>query len=128
MGSLSAFALTVVSAAILSRYFEKKEYGTYRQILYVYNTMLVVFTAGLPRAFSYFLPRFNLAQGKDIVWKISKVLFLAGFTFSIALFFLSGPIACVLRNNELAIGLKYFSPMPMLLLPTMGFTILLHEF
>lgn len=120
MGSLSSFALAIVSAAILSRYFDKTEYGTYRQILYVYSTLLIVFSAGLPRVFAYFLPRYSLEQGKDIVWKISKVLFLAGLVFSLFLFSFSGIIAKVLNNPELAIGLKYFSPIPMLLLPTLG--------
>lgn len=120
LGSLSSFALSIISAAILSRYLEKTEYGTYRQILYVYNTLLIVFTVGLPRTFSYFLPRFNLAQGKDIVSKITRVLFLTGLAFSICLFLLSGIIASLLKNPELATGLKLFSPIPMLLLPTMG--------
>lgn len=120
MGSFSSFALAILSAAILSRYLDKTEYGTYRQILYVYNTLLIVFTAGLPRVFSYFLPRFNIAQGKDIVIKITKSLFLAGLIFSISLFLFSELIASLLQNPELAIGLKYFSPIPMLLLPTMG--------
>lgn len=120
MGSLSSFALSIISAAILSRYFDKDEYGTYRQILYVYNTLLVIFTAGLPSVFAYYLPRYNRAQGKSIVYKTSKVLFFAGFLFSIFLFSFSGVIAIVLRNPELAKGLKCFSPIPMLLLPTLG--------
>lgn len=120
IGSLSSFALTIVSAAILSRYFDKAEYGTYRQILYVYNTLLVIFTAGLPRVFAYYLPRHSIAQGKEIVWKVSKLLFYFGGAFSIFLFIFSGLIAGVLRNPELAIGLRYFSPVPMLLLPTLG--------
>lgn len=120
VGSLSTFALTIVSAAILSRYFDKTEYGTYRQILYVYSTLLIIFTGGLPRVFSYFLPRYSLAQGKDIVWKISMMLFFFGFIFSIVLFLGSNFIANILNNPELAVGLKYFSPIPMLLLPTLG--------
>jgi len=120
LGSLSTFLLSIISAAILSRYFDKIEYGTYRQILYVYNTLLVVFAAGLPRVFAYFLPRFPLEQGKDIVWKVSKMLFLLGMVFSIILFSFSGIIAQLLKNSELEIGLKYFSPIPMLLLPTLG--------
>lgn len=120
MGSLSSFALAIVSAAILSRYFDKTEYGTYRQILYVYHTLLVVFSAGLPKVFAYFLPRYSLQQGKYIVWKISKMLFFFGFLFSAVLFASSGFIAQLLKNPELAVGLKYFSLIPMLLLPTLG--------
>jgi O-antigen/teichoic acid export membrane protein len=48
------------------------------------------------------------------------MLLLTGLLFSVVLFFLSEFIGGVLRNNELAVGLKYFSPIPMLLLPTMG--------
>ena len=120
IGSLSSFTLAILSAAILSRYFNKTEYGTYRQILYVYSTLLVIFSAGLPNVFSYFLPRFSLEQGKDIVSKITKALFLLGITFSIALFAFSGLIANVLKNPELEKGLKIFSVIPVLLFPTLG--------
>jgi O-antigen/teichoic acid export membrane protein len=120
VGSLSSFALALLSAAILSRYFDKAEYGTYRQILYVYNTLLIIFAAGLPRVFNYFLPRYSLSQGKDIVRKITNVLFLSGLVFSVFLFSFSGLIADILKNPELSKGLKYFSPIPMLLLPTLG--------
>jgi O-antigen/teichoic acid export membrane protein len=120
IGSFSNYAIALIGAAILSRYFEKAEYGTYKQILYVYSTLLIVFSAGLPRVFNYFLPRYPLEQGKVIVFKISRVLFLTGTLFSIFLFSFSGVIADVLKNPELARGLKYFSPVPMLLLPTLG--------
>lgn len=120
MGGLSSFGLAIITAAILSRYFDKAEYGTYRQIVYVYNTLLVIFVAGLPNVFAYFLPRYHVAQGKDVVWKITRMLFLAGAAFSVFLFAFSGLISNVLKNPELAIGLKYFSPIPLLLLPTLG--------
>lgn len=120
IGSLSSFSLSVVSAAILSRYLSKSEYGTYRQILYVYTTLLIIFTARLPDVFAYFLPRYNINQGKNVVWKITKVLFLGGAFFSVFLFALSAPIAKLLNNPELEKGLKVFSPIPMFLLPTLG--------
>jgi len=120
IASFNSFALAIVSAAILSRYLDKTAYGTYRQIIYVYNTLLIIFTAGLPSVFHYFLPRFNRNQGKEIVFNISKVLFYAGVLFSVFLFASSGLIANVLKNPELARGLKYFSPVPLLLLPTLG--------
>ncbi|HEX2395723.1 MAG TPA: oligosaccharide flippase family protein [Bacteroidales bacterium] len=120
LGGFSSVGLSIASAAILSRFFDKTEYGTYRQILYVYNTLLVIFAAGLPRVFTYFLPRFSLSQGKSIVKKVSKVLFLTGICFSFTLFCCSGIIAKLLRNPELSIGLKYFSVIPILLLPTLG--------
>ncbi|SCX94134.1 Membrane protein involved in the export of O-antigen and teichoic acid [Nonlabens sp. Hel1_33_55] len=119
-GSLSSFALAMVSAAVLSRYFDKTEYGTYRQILYIYSSLLIIFSAGLPRVFAYFLPRHTIEEGKYIVKQITQVLFLAGMLFSAFLFFGSGLIAQFLNNEELEYGLRIFSPIPMLLLPTLG--------
>jgi len=120
LGSISSIGLSIVSAAILSRYFNKADYGTYKQIVYVYSTLLVIFSAGLPTVFSYFLPRFNLQQGKEIVLKVSKFLFFTGFLFSLFLYLSSGYISQILKNPALSIGLKAFSPIPMLLLPTLG--------
>jgi len=120
IGSFSTFMVSIISAAILSRYFDKTDYGTYRQILFVYNTLLVIFTAGLPRIFEYYLPRYTKPQGKDIVFKVSKMLFFCGLAFSSVLYLFSDLIADALNNAELARGLKYFSPIPMLLLPTLG--------
>lgn len=120
LGTLSTFGLSIVSAAILSRYFDKAEYGTYKQILYVYGSLLIVFTGGLPRVFAYFLPRHNISEGKAIIWKVSKLLFFCGVGFSLFLFISSDLIAKFLNNEQLAYALKVFSPVPMLLLPTLG--------
>lgn len=120
LGSFSSFSLAIVSSAILSRYFPKDEYGTYKQIVYIYSTLLIIFTAGLPEVFAYFLPRYSINEGKAIVWKITKTLFLSGALFSLFLFFSSGVIAKFLNNPELEKGIKVFSPIPFLLLPTLG--------
>lgn len=55
LGSLFAFGFTMVSSMVLSRYFNKSDYGTYKQVLYVYSTLLLVFTLGLPKTYAYFL-------------------------------------------------------------------------
>lgn len=120
VGKFSSFALGIISAAILSRFLIKEEYGTYRQIIYVYSMLLVIFSAGLPRVYSYFLPRNSLEEGKSIVYKVTGLLFFIGLFFSLFLFFFSNHIASALSNNELAYGLKFFSPIPALLLPTLG--------
>ena len=73
MGSLASFAFSIVSAAILSRYFAKEDYGTYKQVMYVYNTLLTVFTLGLPKSYSYFLPRVTKEEGLSLVNKITNI-------------------------------------------------------
>lgn len=112
--------MSILSAALLSRYFDKQTYGTYRQIIYIYNTILVVFTAGLPRVFSYYLPRYSLAEGKAIVNKINKALFVFGLIFSLVLFLSAVTIADALNNPELSDKIKLFSIVPSFLLPTFG--------
>ena len=54
------------------------------------------------------------------MWKITKILFLLGSFFSIFLFISSDIIAGTLNNPDLSKALKVFSPIPMLLLPTLG--------
>lgn len=59
MGNLFSFGFSIVSSMILSRYFDKVDYGTYKQVMYVYSTLLAVFSLGLPSAYSYFYPELN---------------------------------------------------------------------
>lgn len=120
LGSLFAFGFGIVSSMILSRYFPKEDYGTYKQVLYVYSTLLSVFTLGLPKAFSYFLPRTPINQAKNLIKKITNLFFLLGGSFSVVLFIFSPQIAVILKNPDLELALKIFSPVPFFMLPTMG--------
>lgn len=120
ISSVSTMLVSIVSAAILSRYFDKTEYGTYKQIIFVYTTLLTIFQAGLPSVFSYFLPKYPREAGKFIVNKINRVLFILGLLLSATIFLSSNLIADFLNNPELARGLKLFSPFPLFTLPTLG--------
>lgn len=120
IGSFCSFLVGIVSPMILSRYFDKADYGTYKQVMYVYNTLLAVFTLGLPKAYAYFLPKFPIQKSKDIINKITRIFFILGVVFSLFLFLCSAPIAHFLKNPDLELALKIFSPTPLLLLPTMG--------
>lgn len=128
LGSLFSIGFGMVSSMILSRYFDKADYGTYKQVLYVYNTLSVVFTLGLPKAFSYFLPRVNINQAKSLIKKITNLFFVLGAIFSIILFFTSPLIAKVLKNPELELAVKIFSPVPLFMLPAMGLEGILATF
>lgn len=120
ISSFSSLALGFVSAAILSRYFDKTEYGTYKQILYVYVTLQTIFTIGLPSVFSYFIPRYSQEEGRYFVNKINTIFVILGLLFSLVLYFSSGFIAQILNNNELSIGLKIFAVFPLFTLPALG--------
>lgn len=120
VGNLIALCVTIGSTMILTRYLDKFNYGTYRQVFYVYNTLLSVFTLGLPKAYGYYLPRMSMEEGKDFVTKLTYLFFLLGGVFSLLLFFGSSFISGVLENKELDQALKIFSPVPIFLMPTLG--------
>ena len=120
IGSLFSFLVGIVSPMILSRYFDKADYGTYKQVMYVYNTLLAVFTLGLPKAYSYFLPKFEAKYSRDIVNKITNIFWILGAVFSLLLFFGAGTIARLLGNPDLYLALRYFAIVPVFMLPTMG--------
>jgi O-antigen/teichoic acid export membrane protein len=111
---------SIVSAMVLSRYFNKVDYGTYKQILYVYNSLLVIFTLGLPRTYSFFLPRVPIEEAKSVIKKINNILIASGLCMGGIIYFGAELIANLLNNNELINPLRCFSLVPIFLLPTIG--------
>lgn len=120
LGSLFTFSFGIISSAILSRYFNKSDYGTYKQVFYIYSTLLTIFTLGLPKAYSYFLPRIEINQAKNLIKKITNLFYLMGGLLSILIFTLADQIAIFFHNPDLSLALKIFSPVPFFMLPTMG--------
>lgn len=119
-GSLFSFGFGIISSMILSRYFSKGDYGTYQQVIYVYNILLVVFTLGLPRAYSYFLPRVEISEAKGLVTKLNCIFIVLGLVFSTLLFVAADWIGSFLNNSDLSDALRIFSIAPFFMLPTMG--------
>lgn len=120
IGSFFSFIVGIVSPMILSRYFDKADYGTYKQVMYVYSSLLTIFTLGLPRAYAYFLPKHPQEYAKSIINKVTKIFFILGAIFSAFLLLCAGPISSIMNNPDLKTALIVFSPTPFLLLPTLG--------
>ena len=128
IGQFMAFSIGIISPMVLSRYFDKGDYGTYKQVMYVYSTLITVFSFGLPRAYSYFIPRVAIEESKDVIRKISSLLFWVGVLVSAIFFFCSHQIASLLKNEELELALKLFAPTPLFLLPVMGLDCILSSY
>lgn len=128
IGQFCAYAIGIVSPMILSRYFDKGDYGTYKQVMYVYSTLTTVFTFGIPRAYSYFIPRVAIGESRDVIKKITNIFICLGIFFSILLFLGAPLIARLLKNPDLAIALKYFSPTPLFLMPVVGLDCILASY
>ena len=128
LGSFASFGFALFSSMLLSRFLSKTDYGTYKQVMYVYETLLIVFTLGLPRAYSFFLPRVPLEQAKSLIIKISLLFLVLGMLMSVLLYTQAGRIAVLLNNKELEVALKLFSIVPTIMLPTMGLDGILASF
>jgi len=113
---------------VLSRYFDKTEYGTYKQVFYIYSILLGMFTLGLPNAYSYFLARSPVDQAKSLIWKMTRLFMILGLIMSIFLFFGAGFLSNIMRNPELRKMLMIFAPVPFLMLPTLGLQNILVTF
>ena len=120
IGNLFSTGVALVSAMILSRYFTKEDYGTYKQVIYIYSTTQIVFTLGLPRCFSYFLPRIPIEEAKETIKKITNIFYVTGLIFSILLFITAPLLAEGFNNQKLTIAIRIYSPVALFLLPTMG--------
>ena len=128
VGSLASFGFALISSMILSRFLSKTDYGTYKQVMYVYDTLLIVFTLGLPRAYSFFLPRVPVSQAKSLIIKVSLLFLFLGGLMSLLLYTQAEIIASLLNNDELVVAIRLFSVVPSILLPTMGLDGILASF
>ena len=120
IGQLCTYAIAFFTAPILARYFDKLEYGTYKQILYVYASLQSLFIMGLPSVFAYFIPRIKTEQQKALINRLTLYFLLIGLCFSVVLYLCSDWIGQLLNNPELGVGLKLFSPFPLFTLPAIG--------
>lgn len=128
VGNMFSTGIALVSAMILSRYFDKEDYGTYKQVIYIYSTMQIVFTLGLPRCFSYFLPRLPIEQAKYTIKKITNIFYITGAIFACILFVGSPFLADAFKNDKLVDAIRIYSPVAFFLLPTLGLEGILATF
>ena len=119
-GNVCSLLAGLGTMAVLSRCLDAGEYGTYRQVLYVYQTLLIVFSLGMPRAYSYFLVRMPAEEGRSFVGRMRRMLLVLGGLFSLSLYAGAGVIAQVLDNPGLEQVLRIFAPTPLLLMPVLG--------
>ncbi len=115
-----SLCMTLVISAILSRYMTAVEYGTYRQVVYIYSTLLMIFSFGLPGAYSYFLARVPVEEGQAVIRKLGVLFWGLSSVFSVTLFTGASRIAELLGNPLLTDNLKYFAITPLLLMQVLG--------
>lgn len=120
IGQSFTFLFALFTAPVLSRYLDKTEYGTYRQILYVYTVLHTLLVMGLPNVFLYYMPRLEIGQQKMLVQRITMFFIFLGIVFFVILYSTADLIADMLNNPELAVGLRLFSVFPIFTMSSTG--------
>lgn len=104
----------------MSRLLDKATYGSFRQILFLYTSLSVIFAAGLPKAISYYIPKLEIKEAYSSVVKITCVLTFCGAFLSLLFYFGAPMFSATLNNPDLTKYLKLYSPVGILLLPTLA--------
>ncbi len=112
LASLLTSSTVIVSAMILSHTLTQKEYGTYKQIWLVFNSISPFIVMGVNGAINYFISK---GQGEDE----KTILFMANFLISIlaiiassTMYFGAQQIAALLNNPGIEPYLKTFAFYP----------------
>ncbi len=120
LANLISHSTGLITSIVFSHLMPQNEYGTYRQVIYVYSILLIVFSLGLPKAYSYFLARVPIEEGLNIIKRLNLLFLGISAIVSCILLFGAYQIADLLKNPSLTYNLMYFSITPMLLMPVMG--------
>lgn len=104
---------------LISRFLIKSEYGSFRQIMYVYTTIISVIGLSLSKLPSNYLPLFSLEEGKDLINKLMTVLGFTALCFA-GIVFIGTPLLCDFFNNpQLETPFHIFSIVVLFTVPTL---------
>ncbi|MCR9226405.1 MAG: oligosaccharide flippase family protein [Flavobacteriaceae bacterium] len=119
IGNSIVSIISILLMVFISRFLIKSEYGSFRQIMYVYTTIISVIGLSLSKLPSNYLPLFSLEKGKDLINKLMTVLAFTALCFA-AIVFVGAPLLCDFFNNpQLEAPLRIFSIVVFFTIPTL---------
>lgn len=114
-GRILGFALAFITPMILVRVFTQEDFGTYKQLFLIINTLFVIAQMGMAESLYYFLPQAGEKAGKYVLNAIA-VMSIIGFLSLIGMWLFSGSIAVLMNNHSLAVHMPLASVFFFLLL------------
>ncbi len=103
----------------LSYHLPKEDYGSYRQVWLLFNTLVPILSLGIPISVNYFFPLLKEKERKSFIFQTYFSLLILGLFFAV-LFFLGSSIFSILfNNNQIKELMRYFCIIPFLALPTL---------
>jgi len=108
------FFLTYV---FLSHMMSTSDYGLYRQVWLVYNTLAPVFLFGIPATVAYFVPLLSGQKKRRFIGQTGILLAMQGLCLSLLLFFAAPAIAVLFSNPHLLFAIRAFAFFPVAFFP-----------
>lgn len=119
IGNSFGAIISILLMVVISRFLEKSEYGSFRQVMYIYATIISVVGLSLSKLPSNYLPLLSLPQGKNLINKTMLLLTVLAGLFC-ALIYFGNPLLCDFFNNsELRVPLTIFSLVVLFTVPTL---------
>lgn len=100
-GRFLGFILAFITPLVLVRVFTQEDFGTYKQLFLLVNTLLVLAQMGMAESLYYFLPRAQESSG-NYVFNTLCVLVAVGLISVLGLWVFNNQIAALMNNAELA--------------------------
>ncbi|HHV72571.1 MAG TPA: polysaccharide biosynthesis protein [Clostridia bacterium] len=117
-GKIVVSTSSLGSGMLLSRYLSLEDYGTYRQVLLIYNLLFPILTTGISNSVNYYLPQLAKEKQKTFLCQTYFILMVLGFAFSALLFWGADLISLYFNNPALKGCLQIFSLVPLLTMST----------
>jgi len=112
LGILSQIS-SIIMGVILVRVYNQSDYGTFRQALFITDTVGYICTFALPASLLFLIPGEPAGFQKGIFHQTQALLTGFGFIGSACLFFLAGPLSVSFHNPDLKGILRFFCLYPL---------------
>ena len=100
----------------LSYHLPKSDYGSYRQVWILFNTLVPILSLGIPISVNYFFPLLEEDEKKSFIFQTYFSLSVLGFMFTLLFFFGASSFGLLFNNVQIVDLIKYFSIIPFLAL------------
>lgn len=117
LANVASLGLWLLATAVIVRVLPVETYGTYRQLLMLYDSLFAFFVLGMGTGVSYFIPRLEKKYWLGLLALITAILIGSGLTMGLGLYVGRSLISATFSNPSIESGLRWFWLYPVFALP-----------
>ena len=103
----------ILSAIILSRLLQQEDYGSFKQLWLVFNTITPLVVLGINNSMIFFTPKWGEEYEKSLLFMANSLISILAIIAGLILYFCADPVAQFLNNPKLIPFLKVFAFYPL---------------